>query len=95
MKRSEVEDLRTEGSRGVEELARFARELGYDTAPQQLILSNGCSASGILNMLEDNPGMIRAIYEFALDNDDAYEWEEEEDDEDEEEDPLAVHPPEG
>lgn len=85
MKKSEVEDLRTEGTRGVEELGRFAKELGYDHEPQQLLMRNGCSVSGILNMLEDNPGMIKAIYEFALDNEDCYEWEKEDDEEDEDE----------
>ena len=85
MKVSDVENLHTEGERGTEDLARLAAGLGYDTPPQQLLFDNGCSVSGILNMLEDNPGMICAIYEFVQDNEDCYQWSDEDEEEDEEE----------
>lgn len=73
MKLSEIEDLPTEGERGVEALGLLARELGYDTQPQQLLMGNGTSVSGITNMLEDNPGMVKAILDFVIENADAFE----------------------
>ena len=82
MKQSEVQDLK----HSVEDLARLAKDLGYDTEPCQLILNNGCSVSGILNMFEDNPGMIQNVYEFVEDNASLYNWEDEEPEDEEEED---------
>jgi hypothetical protein len=85
MTRREIEDLHTEGGRGVEDLAKMAEELGYRGAWQQLMLGNGTAVSSITNMLEDNPGMIRAIYDFVLENDHLYDLAPEEDEEEDEE----------
>lgn len=90
MKISEVERLHTAGHKGLEDLARLADALGYNTEPQQLLFNNGCSVSGILNMLEDNPGMIEAMYNFILDNANIYDGLEKESDEEEESDDLPT-----
>lgn len=51
MTRSEIEGLNTEGERGMEDLARMARELGYKGVCDQLQLNNGCFVTDILAML--------------------------------------------
>jgi hypothetical protein len=86
MKISEVEDLRTEGESGVEDLAKMARALGYKGACDQLQLNNGAFVSDIIALLEDNPGIVSAIYDFVIDHSGSYEGIEPEDPEEEDED---------
>ena len=82
MTRKEIERLSTEGSKGLQDLAKMANALGYgESVCAQLQLDNGCFVSDITNMLEDNPGMIEALYEFILDHESSYEIEEEPKDE--------------
>lgn len=86
-----VEGLRSEGERGLEDLCMLARKLGYRGVGDQLALGNGAYVSDLLQMLEDNPAMIEAIYEHVLteedtyglvDEDDSEEGEDSDDDED-------------
>jgi hypothetical protein len=80
--------LPTEGNRGFTSLCGLAGYMGYDTYPQQLYNSDGTTVSSLMNMLEDNPGMVQAIFDWIDDNKESYECfndaEDEDDDEDEE-----------
>ena len=82
MTRTEIKNLRTEGSRGLQDLAKLAEALGCGGSFGQLQLNNGCFVSSITTMLEDNPGMIEAIYSFVLDHEKIYEIEEKDFDDD-------------
>ena len=82
MTRREFEDLHTEGSRAVEDLALLSSRMGYRPFCEQLTLNNGKSVSHILEMLEDNPGMVEAMYNWVLDK---YDFQEEDEEENEDE----------
>jgi hypothetical protein len=84
MTKNEIEYLSTEGTRAVEDLAKMANALGYRSRFSHLQLNNGCFVSDILNMLEDNPGMVEAMYQFILDHADSYNIEDNETEDDEE-----------
>jgi|WetSurMetagenome_2_1015567.scaffolds.fasta_scaffold155530_2 hypothetical protein len=58
MNREQIENLHTEGNRGLRDLDKLAREMNYGS---------------LGNMFLDNPGMIEAIYNFVLDNYDHYD----------------------
>ena len=62
--RKEFNNLRTEGPKAIEDLAKLAEELGYNSRIAQLQLNNGSFVSHITDMLEDNPGLIVAIYRW-------------------------------
>ncbi len=65
----------------VPELCRMAEELGYNEEPRQLQHNNGAYVSSLCHFLEDNPGAMEVLVEWARDN--YAEEDEEESDEDE------------
>ena len=79
----EIQDLRTTGRRGVEDLAKLAEALNYGQGFGQMQLNNSCYVSSLTDMLEDNPGMIEAIYNFVIDNERHYDAIVEEEEEEE------------
>lgn len=64
--RNEIEDLQTEGTRAIEDMAELAERLGY--VGQQLTLPNRAHLTSITNMMEDNPGLVEAMYAWIADN---------------------------
>jgi hypothetical protein len=62
MTRDDIENLQTEGTSGLVDLDRLAKALGYNNRYQ----------TPIEEMLEDNPGMIEALYNYVLDNEECY-----------------------
>ncbi len=64
--RSEVENLRTEGARATEDLAHLAERLGYKGS--QLMLPNRTYLTSITAMMEDNSGLVEAMYAWIADN---------------------------
>lgn len=85
-------ELPIEGRRGVDALVGLAAHLGYDTYPQQLTNNDGHSISGLLNMLEDNPGLIETMFNWVEDHREVFDelLDEEEDEEDSEEESEDV-----
>lgn len=81
---ADPESLPSEGERGFTTLCGLARHLGYDTYPQQLYNNDGTTVSSLINMLQDNPGMIEAMYKWVAKNYSRDELEKGEKDEDEE-----------
>ena len=82
-------ELPSEGSSGFKALCGLAGYLGYDTDPKQLYNDDSTTVSSVINMLEDNPGMISAIYQFVEENRDAYDaLSSEEEDEEEDDDSV-------
>jgi hypothetical protein len=65
---SQTENLRTEGRRGLEDLCKLARKLGYKDRLFQMQLSKDACVWDLLEFLEDNSGAIEAIYEWIDDN---------------------------
>jgi hypothetical protein len=88
MTKTEIENLRTEGERGIEDLAKMARELGFKGVVDQLQFKNGAFVTDILAMFEDSPGMIEGIYNFVLENGRSFEIEDEEEEDEEETEEL-------
>ena len=84
----EIESLHTEGSRAIEDLAKMAEGLGYGEGFGQMQLNNSCYVSSLLDMLQDNPGMVEAMHQFVLDHESSYDElvDEEDDPEEDEED---------
>lgn len=82
----ELNNLSTNGTRGVSDLAKMAEALGYGYGVNQLLLNNGCFVSSILNFFEDNPGAIEAVYDWVREYyEDQLEANQEEEDCDEDE----------
>lgn len=88
----EVEDLcATEGSRGVSNLCKLVRLLGYQDPMHFGHLSQGGIIGDLTCFLEDNPGAISAIHDWIANNSDSFDpikdyLDLEEEDEDEEDD---------
>ena len=83
MTKNDIRHLRTDGERGVQDLAKLARELGCRGACDQLQFSNGAFASDILALLEDNPCMIEGIYKIISENPKIYDYDLDEEEEEE------------
>ncbi len=56
---------RIEGRRGVENLCRFARDLGYKDPQYWGQLTSKAAVGDLIMMLEDNSGMIEAMIEWV------------------------------
>jgi hypothetical protein len=57
--------IRTEGRKGVEGLCKLSRALGYkDTQYFGQLTSDACIGD-LIEMLEDNPGVIEAMWEWV------------------------------
>lgn len=54
--------------RNSEDLCKLAEDLGYGGFPHQLQNNNGAYVSSLTNFLNDNPGAIEALVEWALEN---------------------------
>jgi hypothetical protein len=71
-----------------DDLCQFAEELGYKEtgkyACNQLQCSNGSYVSSLLNFLNDNPGVMEAIRDWTLENQDLDEDEDSSDEDTEE-----------
>lgn len=78
-----IENLRTEGSRGVQDLCGLVRHLGSKDPFNQLQNNDGSCVGDLMCFLEDNSGCIEAIYNWISEN---YEDELNESEEDIEED---------
>lgn len=61
-------NLKIEGVEAVENLCKVAERLGYRGWLQKLPLRNGAFATSLLNMLEDNPGLIEVMYQWIEKN---------------------------
>jgi hypothetical protein len=64
-------------------LCNMARDLGYKDPCSQLINRDGSCVGDFLVFLEDNPGAIEAVFEWAMENHDMDSDEDEDEDEDE------------
>jgi len=64
--RGEIEGLWTEGARAVEDMAELAERLDY--RGKQLMLPNRAHLTSITTMMEDNPGLVEAMYDWIADN---------------------------
>lgn len=68
--------FRFEGEKGVENLARLSRILGYRDPMNQLYFADGCIGD-FLTFLADNPGAQEAIVDWIANHTDSeYEWKE-------------------
>lgn len=76
--RKSIENLRINKS---DDLCKMAEDLGYKRPWGQLQCNNGAFVSSLLDFLDDNPGAMEAIQEWALENCDLFEETEEEDEE--------------
>ena len=85
MRASDIENLPTEGERGVRGLCKLAKELGYKDHLYRMQLSADECVGDLLEMLEDNPGMIEAIHTYVLDNQNIYDLDDDDDDDDDDE----------
>jgi hypothetical protein len=61
-------DLCAEGSEGIHDLCRLARELGYKDPLYQLQISHDACVGDLLEFLRDNPGAIEALYDWVHHN---------------------------
>ncbi len=77
--RGEIEDLWTEGARAIEDMAELAERLDY--RGKQLMLPNRTYLTSITTMMEDNPGLVEAMYAWIADNLADEDRDEDEDDE--------------
>lgn len=66
--------FRTEGRRGVETLCILARGLGYKDRQHWGQLSSKACVGDLIEMLEDNSGMIQAMIEWVTEQRNS-EWE--------------------
>ena len=82
MTKQELYDINIEGTRGVENLSKLVRELGYRDPFSQLSFSGGCFGD-LLCFLEDNPGAIEKIIMWIGDNYDLFDDSEKEFDDEE------------
>ena len=79
----QIDNMRFEGEQATENLAKIARELGYDNGGlEQLQLNNGCFLTDLTHLLEDNSELCECMVEWIKDNL-VDEQDEEESDEDE------------
>ena len=60
--RKQIEELPCQGGTVIKSLDKLARGIGY----------NDKYSEPIYQMLEDNPGMVEAIYDFVLDHFNSY-----------------------
>jgi hypothetical protein len=81
--RKSIENLRIRKS---DDLCKMAEDLGYKRPWGQLQCNNGAFVSSLLDFLDDNPGAMEAIQEWALKNCDLDETDDEEDECENEED---------
>lgn len=81
--RKSIENLRIRKS---DDLCKMAEALGYKRPWGQLQCNNGAFVSSLLDFLDDNPGVMEAIQEWALENCDLEETDDEEDECENEED---------
>ena len=56
---------RTEGRKGVENICQLARALGYRDPQYFGQLSSKAAIGDLVCMLEDNPGMLEAMFEWV------------------------------
>ena len=54
-----------EGRRGVEAVCKFARALGYKDPQYWGQLTSTACVGDLIYMLEDNPGMVEAMFEWV------------------------------
>lgn len=66
----------------IQGLCKMSRDLGYKDPCSQLINNDGSVVGDFLYFLEDNPGAIEAVMEWAADH---YEQEEDEEEYEDEE----------
>lgn len=78
-----IDTSRWEGEKATENFAYLCERLVGRPGIQQLAFNNGCYVSGILEFMEDNPGLVQAMVEWVEEN---YESEIEEKEEEEEAD---------
>ena len=60
---------RTEGRKGVENICQLARALGYRDPQYFGQLSQRAAIGDLICMLEDNPGMLEAMFEWIRETD--------------------------
>jgi hypothetical protein len=74
----EVERLdRTEGPKGVENLAKLVHFMGYEDFQRYGQIRGGAALGDILEFLEDNPGAIEALHNWIRDQgSDGDSWDE-------------------
>lgn len=84
MEYKELMEKHNEGQRGVENLARLCRVLGYRDPTYFGQFDHDGSYGDLINFLEDNSGAVEAIKEFIQDHY-GQEFEEEESEEENEE----------
>ena len=80
--RREIENTRPDGAQGI---AMMAKKLGYKAPWEQLMFSNGASATNLIEFLDDNPGACEAIVQWVLDHGFTSKGEELSDEEDDDE----------
>lgn len=67
-----IEDLHTEGQRGLRDLCVMSSMLGYHDDAYQLQIDAEACVGDLMMFLEDNPGAIRAIYEWVSERQHAF-----------------------
>lgn len=75
----------TEGARGVSNLCKLVRQLGYEDPFSNGHLTNGGTLGDLMCFLEDNPGAIESVVEWIKNNHDEEEEDIDDDDDEEEE----------
>lgn len=63
----------TEGNRGVQNICKLARAIGYKDPTYFGQLGRDCYIGDLINFFEDNPGAIQAVVEWVGDQDDHVE----------------------
>lgn len=58
-----IEDLATEGTRGIVDLCKLSEKLGYKS--ESYLTYGRSNLLSLVNFLEDNPGAIEAIYNWV------------------------------
>ena len=51
-----------------QDLCKLSEKLGYGDGINQLQLPNGSFVSSLIDLLEDNPGAVRALIDWLADN---------------------------
>lgn len=82
--------MKTENfSHDISGLESLANELGYRETSFHMLMSQGkqvIDLQSVLNFLEDNPGAVEAIFEWAEDSSHAAALQDEDDDEEDDDD---------